>query len=261
MKKYVLILLSFFTFETLLSQSYIDTYQLNEVNIFDMDNLGNMYFVNGNKILKTDLDFIRLYDYSDKTYGDISFIDVSNPFRILVFYKDFNVLVFLDNKLAVLKSPIFLDELNYYSIDAICNSTYESFRIYDSQNSSVNTISKDLLTTQKGTNLYSLVSEQKAVKLKEANNFVFISFENNNIIVLDKFANYVNSFYYEDLVDFDCINDELYLLGKQEIVAYNMKKEKVFDFGFNISAIKSFKVKSNVLYLRNANSLVCFKIN
>lgn len=117
------------------------------------------------------------------------------------------------------------------------------------------------MTTQKGTNLYSLVSEQKAVKLKEANNFVFISFENNNIIVLDKFANYVNSFYYEDLVDFDCINDELYLLGKQEIVAYNMKKEKVFDFGFNISAIKSFKVKSNVLYLRNANSLVCFKIN
>lgn len=49
MKKYVLILLSFFTFETLLSQSYIDTYQLNEVNIFDMDNLGNMYFVNGIK--------------------------------------------------------------------------------------------------------------------------------------------------------------------------------------------------------------------
>ncbi|MCK9254384.1 MAG: hypothetical protein M0Q45_10490 [Bacteroidales bacterium] len=245
--------------ENIYSQEIIKSNYTKGLNAFEIDKLNNFYFVKDNQVVKTDFEFNKLYDYSDKTFGNITFIDVSNPFRILIFYKDFNIIVFLDNKLAPLRSPIYLDDLNYFSVDALCSSSFESFLIFDSQNTSVNTISKELQTTQKGTNLYAVVSDQKARKIKETNNYIFISFENGYIHVLDKYANYIDSFFYEGLIDFDCVNDDLYLLGHNELVAFNIKKERIFYYNFDYDANKGFKIKNNTLYLLNEKSLISFK--
>ena len=53
------------------------------------DNLGNCYAVRGNILEKYDYKGTLLKTYSNKQYGKISFVDATNPLKLLVFYNGF----------------------------------------------------------------------------------------------------------------------------------------------------------------------------
>lgn len=228
--------------------------------IFDIDNLGYCYFVEGNKIIRTDAEFKNLSEYSDKSYGNITELDVSNPFRLLLFYKDFNAIVFLDNKLSPLRDPIMLDDLGFFSIDAVCSSSSGSFRVYDNQTGSVVTVGNDLKILQTGTNLYSITGDQKATKIRETANYVFVQLENGYILRLDKFGNYANSFFGGEGISFDCINDDVYIISNSELNGYSPINEKIFYYNFDSMPIKDFKIKGKYLYILAEKSLITFQI-
>lgn len=228
--------------------------------LFDIDNLGYYYFAEGSKLIQTDSEFNTLQEYSDKSYGDINIIDVSNPLRILLFYKDFNVIVFLDNKLAPLRDPIMLDDLGLYSIDAVCSTTTGSFRVYDNQTSTVITIGSDLKVLQKGTNLYSVAGDQKAIMLKETANFVFLQTENSWIIRMDKFGNYIETIANDAAITFDCVNDEIYTISKSNLSGFDNRNERFFFYSFDPMPIKDFKIKDKKLFILSEKSLITFRI-
>lgn len=227
---------------------------------FEIDNLGFHYFTEGSKLIQTDSEFNTLYEYSDKSYGDISIIDVSNPFQILVFYKDFNVVLFLDNKLSPLRDPIILDDLGLYSIDAVCSTSTGSFRVYDNQTSTVITIGGDLNIVQKGTNLYSVAGDQKAISLKETANFVFLQTENTWIIRMDKFGNYIETIANDQGITFDCLNDDVFIITKTSVSGFDSKNERIFFYSFDPLPIKDFEIKDNKLFILSEKSLITFRI-
>ena len=41
----------------------------------------------------------KVLNYSNFLYGNISSVDITNPLKIVVFYKDFNIVVLLDSQL------------------------------------------------------------------------------------------------------------------------------------------------------------------
>src|SRR6186997_3025208 len=65
---------------------------------FTVDNLDNIYILNSrNQIKKLNANGDSIAVYNDiKKYGSATFIDVSNPLKILLYYKDFATVVFLD---------------------------------------------------------------------------------------------------------------------------------------------------------------------
>src|ERR1700722_3648508 len=67
---------------------------------FTTDNLQNVYILNGNVLKKYNSAGVLLCSHSDKAFGDITSMDVYDPMKILVFYKAFPQLVFLDNTLS-----------------------------------------------------------------------------------------------------------------------------------------------------------------
>ncbi|MDD3740017.1 MAG: hypothetical protein PHH30_02140, partial [Bacteroidales bacterium] len=160
MKRFTLILIVSLIYNILYSQTEI----IKEYNVdaekVRVDNLGYIYLVKGTQLSRYDSDLIKLAQYDYKLNGEITSVDVSDPFRLLVFYKDFNRIVFLDNYLAELRDPIYLDDILIYSTDAVCSSNQGGFRVFDNQNSSVVSFNKDLNITQTGTNLYSISENQ-----------------------------------------------------------------------------------------------------
>ncbi len=257
---YILLILSGFVFNEVIAQSS----KISEFNIeatkFSVDNLGYFYFVNGSSLIKTDGNFDTIARYSDKTHGEISEIDVSNPFRILVFYKDFNLIVFLDNQLATLRDPVQLDDLGFYSVDAVCTSATGSFRLYDNQSSSVITIGKDLDIIQTGTNLYSIAGDYNAVKMRESANFVFVQLASGYIIRLDKFSNFSNNRFCGDGICFDCFNDDLYIINESSVYGLDDQNNITFYYNFEPLKIRDFKIRADKLFILSEKSLITFKI-
>ena len=79
-----------------------------------MDNLDNLYIVSSNgqvRKFNSSGDSTGLYNQV-RNFGQLSSIDVSNPLKLLLFYKDFSTIVTLDRYL----SPISTIDLKRFSI-------------------------------------------------------------------------------------------------------------------------------------------------
>ena len=75
-------------------------YKLLEVpknNQIEVDQYGYFYIIDQDNLIKYDSEGHTLYHYSNKLLGNIDQIDISNPLRPLLFYKDQGLIIVLDN--------------------------------------------------------------------------------------------------------------------------------------------------------------------
>ena len=96
------------------------------VQLSEIDQYGFIYNIEKDNLIKYDSKGEILYNYSNKLLGDITQIDISNPLRPLLFYKDQGVILALDNTLSQQKSQISLNELGLYQTNCISNSNFDN---------------------------------------------------------------------------------------------------------------------------------------
>ena len=99
---------------------------------FSVDNLGNIFLITAsNQIKKINNNFDSVGIYNDvKRYGTIYTIDVSNPLKVLVYYKDFATIVMLDRQLNN-RNTINLRAQNILQVKAIAQSYDNNIWLFD----------------------------------------------------------------------------------------------------------------------------------
>src|SRR4051812_5566844 len=99
---------------------------------FEVDNIGNIYLViNNEQLKKLDVNGDSIAVYNDvKRYGKISSVDASNPFKVLVFYKESSTIVILDRLLSV-KNIVDLRKNHIQQVKAIRLSYDNNIWLYD----------------------------------------------------------------------------------------------------------------------------------
>jgi hypothetical protein len=110
-----------------------------EADFFTTDNQSNLYIVKANELTKYDKKGKLLYKYSNKNFGNIDFVDASNMLRLLVFYKNFSQIVFLDNTLSLNGESVSLDKIGFQQTQLVCSSHNNGLWLYDQQNLGSNT--------------------------------------------------------------------------------------------------------------------------
>src|SRR5438046_1047362 len=79
-----------------------------KADLLTTDNLGNFYLVKNDVLEKYDAGGTLLKTYSNKSFGKIDLADAGNPMKLLLFYKNFSQVVFLDNTLSQNGDPVSL---------------------------------------------------------------------------------------------------------------------------------------------------------
>ncbi len=98
--KYILLLFPFLTFaQQSIEASFVKKTKLNIETLVGIDNFETSYYINNNELIKTEKDIV-LYTYSNIQLGKITSVNIFNPLKINLFYKDFNTVVILDNRLT-----------------------------------------------------------------------------------------------------------------------------------------------------------------
>ena len=92
----------------------------------EIDQYGFIYHINKDNLVKFSKEGVPLYNYSNKLLGNITQLDISNPLRPLLFYKDQGIILALDNTLSLQKSEISLNELGLYQTNCISNSNSDN---------------------------------------------------------------------------------------------------------------------------------------
>lgn len=260
MKFSILIIFLLFSVSSLFSQIEKTSEFETDQDIFTVDNLGNFYFIKGSTLTKTDSEYAILGVYDNKSFGELTDIDATDPFRVLLFYHDFSIIIFVDNYLAPLRDPINLYDLEIDYADAVCSSSYNGFRVYETQNSNIKSFDKNLKVYQTGSNLYPYIKNGRAIKIRESNNYVFMHFENYKIVILDKFGSLYKNPEQMSADDFDYINDELFLLKDSIIYRVDENWEMVVIADFSGINIRDFEISPGYLFILTEKSLITFKI-
>lgn len=176
LKKHIIVLLSFLCFAFTL-QNVSDLFTIKQkLNYFTTDNLNNIYVIHGEEITKYSPTGKLLQKYSNKRYGNISSVDATNSLKILIYYKDFQQILFVDNQLSLNSEVISLENLGLEQCDLTCTSFNNSFWIYSKQNNELIRYSENSQQIAKTGNLKQLLqAEFKPNFMIEYNSYLYLN--------------------------------------------------------------------------------------
>lgn len=194
MKKFIFFTFLLFYLARIFAQLEIVAETEVSADFFTIDKFGNFYFVKGDKIIKTDKNFDTIAEFSDKSKGNIGSIDALDPFRLMIFYPQFNSIVFLDKVFNQLRSTIFLDDIEYFSVAAVCSSNFGSFRIFNNNCNCIQLIDNNLRILQRSSSLNFLSFNVKITKILEINDHVLAFDDTGNIYIFDIFGTFISVF-------------------------------------------------------------------
>ena len=200
------------------------------LKLLEVDNLGNIYILNvDNRLTKHDKDGKLLFEHYDKQLGIVDAIDVSNPLQILVYYKDYGHIMYLDNTLA----PIQTFDLNsdkYFGIETVCQSNDNHIWVVDPTIQRIIKLDKNLNSVYETNNFGDLgLKNSEILKMRENGNYLVALHKTNGFLIFDNFGQFIKKIPSYSAIDFQF--DGKALIYKT-ITSYRYQKIKFPDFAF-----------------------------
>ncbi len=214
-------------------------------NDFAVDHMGNIYLVNESELLKY-LPSGQYYNrYSNLKLGTISSLDATNSLRLLLFYKNYQQIVFLDNQLSVKNQAVSLEEMGYEQTELVCQSANNGFWIFNKANNEILRFDEDLKRLVATGNLKQILQrEMNPNFMTEHNGYLFLNCPESGIYVFDMFGTFNKVIALKNLSHFQ-VNDGL---------VYYVRQNKVFSYHY-----KLFEEASDTLQLSNVRKVFYMK--
>ena len=138
MKGFVFLILSFVLLSTNVNGQGFSTELVKksslDVDLFiGIDDFENLYYVKDNILYKKNSK--RTCSYSNIELGELKSVNIQNPFKIILFYADFNAAIILDNNLNELTQKIdFTKETLYNNVSFIAGASQNNLWLYANDN-------------------------------------------------------------------------------------------------------------------------------
>lgn len=184
-----------------------------EAEIFvGVDDFKNIYYINDNILYKKTPK--KIFSYSNIELGKLSMVNIQNPFKIILFYADFNTAILLDNNLNELTQKIdFTKETMVNNVAFVTAASQNNLWLYADDNK---------------LHLYNYQL------LKELLQTQAITFHDNNFIP----ENIVSTYKY------------IWILSKNGVLEFN--EYGVFIRGYNIKdADQIFPFQKGFIYIKD----------
>jgi hypothetical protein len=157
---------------------------------FTVDNLDNVYILNSrNRIYKFDANGDSVGVYNDvKKFGNATLIDVSNPLKVLLYYKGFSTVVMLDRFLNI-RNSIDLRKQNIFRAKTIGQSYDNKIWVYDEMENKLKKIDEDGKLLLETPDFRLLLGQAPSpVKIFDENKYVYLYDSLQGVYVFDYYG-------------------------------------------------------------------------
>ena len=191
---------------------------------FLTDQLRDIYIITyKNELLKYDGEGYFDSRFSFKKYGKIGYVDVTNPFKIILHYNDYQCIVIIDGALNPIKT-LFLNDMGVASAGALAMSDSGEMWVYDN---SVNKILRfvidangfKLANTSPPLSMPTLQATQMLVR----GNMVYLNAPTKGIAVFDQFGKYVKTLDIKNATDLQIIENQLFYKQANKYFRFNLQ--------------------------------------
>lgn len=221
------------------------------------DNIGNVYVIVENQLLKFDPAGKPLQNFSDSRNGELRVVDASNPMKVVLFYPDMARLITLGTQFAP-QSTIELRNLGIFQPTLACNSMNEGFWIYDLQDFQLKKLNLELQLTFQSGNLLQVIGKKIYPKsLAEYNQQMYLNDPETGVLIFDQFGGYIKTIPIKGIQSFQVVKNELIYSDGAAIKSYDMKRitERELPTPWHSTSIKSFRLSETEIYLLTSDSL------
>ena len=195
-----------------------------KMDYFAIDNIGNIYTIKEEELVKYLPSGKFFARYSNLKLGNISTVDATNPLKVLLYYRDFQQIVFLDDQLTPNSQSISLEALGYEQTDLVCAGVNNSFWIYNKQNNDLirfNEQSKKVAFT--GNLKQVLRTELNPNYMTEYNGYLFLNCPETGIYVFDIFGAFSKIISIKNIKQFQVNENIIYYKKDSTLCSYDYK--------------------------------------
>ncbi len=188
-----------------------------------VDKLGNMYLMHPNgqlKKLRSDGDSLGVFN-NTRRFGKLFSIDVSNPLKTLLFYKDFGTIVVLDRLMSV-RATIDLRKQNLLQVSAIGQSYDNNIWIFDEMELKLKKIGDDGRLIDQSADFRQVFDSVPApAQIIDQTNLVYLYDPEMGVYQFDYYGAFKNRLPFTGWRDFNVINNTLFGRDNDFLYRYN----------------------------------------
>ena len=271
MKIRVTILFVYFIFFVNHSQIIIEDTEeknytfLKAVSVWNIDELQNVYLIQGSTLIKCDSSGKQLFSQSIKSIGNVAQIEPINALKIAVFSEEQQSICLFDNTLTLNGECNYLDKFGIRNAKFIARSNRPNlFWIYDQFNSTLLLI--DIIsnkTIQKVDNIKGLIlkgeEENEVEKIQEFNNHLYLFDSKETIYEFDQLMTLSGEFKYHSKKIAFWENQLIEMEGNKTWITSLINKE-IKTYTSTDRNPKDIKIKGKFLYMNIENKILRFAL-
>jgi len=214
---------------------------------FSVDNLGNVYLVTASQQLKkldNKFDSVGVFN-NVRRYGTLYNLDVSNPLRVLLFYKDYNTVVILDRFLNV-RTTIDLRRSNLLQCSAIAQSYDNNIWLFDELDNKIKKIDENgnlLLESPDFRVLFD--APPRPTALEDYNRYLYAYDSSRGLLVMDYFGANKNLLAFKGWRNFHGMQSGIVATDSTGIIYYEPGTLNTEHYFLNAVLLKAAKVRVN----------------
>jgi len=229
-----------------------------EARLFTTDDNGNIYLV------KTNNELIRYNREGDSTgnfrsvqNGDVTWVDATNPLRVLVYFQAFSKVILLDRMLTP-KNELDLKKLGIFNPPATGVSADGKIWVYDYVNARLKKIDDQLNTISSGNDM-RIESETVPVPLSlvERDYRVYLCDTIHGIYVFDRYGSYINTLEIKSSGKVQVIGQQIVYRIEDTLFSYDMKSLilKRMPLPYGTADMLDARLERNRMYILYKNRL------
>ena len=193
------------------------------ISDFTVDNLGNLYLVYQNgqlKKLRPDGDSLAVYNNVRK-YGKLYSVDVSNPLKVLLHFKDFNTIVILDRLLNE-RSVLDLRKHSLVQVTAIGQSYDNNIWVFDELELKLKKIGDDGKLIDQSNDFRQIFDSTPSPSvIIDQDKLVYLYDVQKGIYTFDYYGGFKNRIPFTGWLDFTVINNSLFGRDNSNLYRYD----------------------------------------
>lgn len=234
-----------------------------EGSVLAADELKNAYVVNNeNNVLKLDSLGSLSSIYSENEYGTATAIDATNPFEILVFYKDFNTAISLDINMSA-KQLYKFSSVGINDVAAVCRSYDNTIWVYDMSEQKLKKVNTNYEVTHESFEVNKLLDGiLEPNYMVERDNMLYVTDPQRGIFIFDMNGTYFRSYLFPEVESLQIINSNLVFFKNNELNVFDMKtqREEKIILPEEVKDIQLIQVTRDYLMLLTKSELSLYSV-
>jgi hypothetical protein len=193
-----------------------------DINAFTADLLDNIYLhYSSGQLKKLDAngDSVAVFN-NIRRYGKLSYMDVSNPLRVLLYYKDFSIVVILDRLLSV-RTSIDLRKQDIFQVQAIGLSYDNNIWLYDEMESKLKKIDENGNLLYTSTDFRQLFDESYSfTSIFDQDGLLYLYDKNKGVLIFDYYGSFKSKIPLTGLNNFKVAGKYIFGIKNDSLIRY-----------------------------------------